>query len=204
MRTNEISRNESIDPRDVRALTQYLTVLDDVGRARDASELYVVVSESGSEYLVDTRGEGACECADHRHRGARCKHQRRVAFATGERPIPSWVDTEAVDEQLGAHVEAPVDAGERQVATDGGTRTVREAAEGAEIVGAAGYDLVDVDGGVLVFEPTTEYREHLGRDVRTGRRLVGVADVTDRLALRSELATRGLPVAEAHLEEVDL
>ena len=81
---------------------------------------------------------------------------------------------------------------------------VRAAAEGAEIVGAAGYDLVDVDGGVLVFEPTTEYREHLGRDVRTGRRLVGVADVTDRLALRSELATRGLPVAEAHLEEVDL
>jgi len=204
MNQNDTSGLESIDDRDARALTQYLTVLDDVGRARDAPELYLVVSESGSEYLVDTRGEGACECADHQY-GARCKHLRRVAFATGERSIPSWVDTDAVDEQLGDHVAAEPDIAEPQVAaTDGGTRTVRAAAEGAEIVGVAGYDLEDVDGGVLVFDPTTEYREHLDREVRTGRRLVGVADVTDRLALREELATRGLPVAEAHLEEVDL
>ena len=27
-----------------------------------------------------------------------CKHQHRVAFATGERSIPAWVDTDAVDE----------------------------------------------------------------------------------------------------------
>ena len=82
-------------------------------------------------------------------------------------------------------------------------RTVREAAEGAEIVGVDGYDLEDVDGGVLVYEPTSEFREHLGREVRTGRRLVGVADVTDRLALRGELAKRGLDVGAAH-DEVDL
>ena len=196
---NDLTELESIDTRDARALTQYLTVLDDVGRARHAPDLYLVVSESGSEYLVETRGEGACECADHRHRGERCKHLRRVAFATGEREIPSWVDTDALDEQLGDHV----DATPQLAATDGGTRTVREAAEGAEIVGVGGYDLEDVDGGLLVYEPEHEYREHLGREVRTGRDLVGVADVTDRLALRGELAKRGLDVGAAH-DEVDV
>ena len=202
MSTNDLTQLESIDTRDARALTQYLTVLDDVGRARHAPELYLVVSESGSEYLVDTRGEGACECADHRHRDARCKHLRRVAFATGEREIPPWVDTEALDEQLGDHLDA-TPANTENVATDGGTRTVRDASEGAEIVGVGGYDLEDVDGGVLVYKPEHEYREHLGREVRTGRRLVGVAEVTDRLALRGELAKRGLDVGAAH-DEVDL
>ena len=81
--------------------------------------------------------------------------------------------------------------------------TVRDASEGAEIVGVGGYDLEDVDGGVLVYKPEHEYREHLGREVRTGRRLVGVAEVTDRLALRGELAKRGLDVGGAH-DEVDL
>jgi hypothetical protein len=200
MCTNDLTQLESIDTRDARALTQYLTVLDDVGRARGAPELYLVVSESGSEYLVDTRGEeGACECADHRHRGAQCKHLRRVAFATGEREIPPWVDTDALDEQLAEHV----DATPQLAATDGGTRTVRDAAEGAEVVGLDGYDLEDVDGGLLVYEPTSEFREHLGREVRTGRRLVGVAEVTDRLALRGELARRGLDVGAAH-DVVDL
>lgn len=88
--------------------------------------------------------------------------------------------------------------------TDTNGPTVRAAAEGAEVVGVSGYDLEEVDGGVLIFEPSTEFREHLGREVRTGRRLVGVEDVTDRLALRGELAKRGLPVAEAHLEEIDV
>ena len=81
--------------------------------------------------------------------------------------------------------------------------TVREAVEGAAIVGVGGYDLEDVDGGVLVYKPEHEYREHLGREVRTGRRLVGVAEVRDRLALRGELAKRGLDVGAAH-DEVDL
>jgi len=94
--------------------------------------------------------------------------------------------------------------GSTDTTTNRSEPTVREAVEGAAIVGLDGYDLDDVDGGVLVFEPEHEYREHLGREVRTGRRLVGVAEVTDRLALRGELAKRGLPVAEAHLEEVDV
>ena len=81
--------------------------------------------------------------------------------------------------------------------------SVREAVDDAEIVGVDGYDLEDVAGGVLVYKPEHEFREHLGREVRTGRRLVGVAEVRDRLALRGELARRGLDVGAAH-DEVDL
>jgi hypothetical protein len=102
-----------LDERDVRALEQYLTVLPDTGRARGAADLYLVVSQSGKEYLVDTR-EGRCTCPDHEHRGVRCKHQHRVAFATGARPVPDGADD--VDPQLGEHV----DGSPRAVATDGG------------------------------------------------------------------------------------
>ena len=105
--------NERIDSRTERALTQYLTVLADVGRATGADDLFLVVSQSGSEYLVDTR-EGRCECDDHHYRGVRCKHLRRVAFATGERPVPASVD--GVDPQLGGHTdETP-----RRAVSDGG------------------------------------------------------------------------------------
>ena len=107
--------HESIDlePRTERALTQYLTVLADVGRATGADDLFLVVSQSGSEYLVDTR-EGRCECDDHHYRGVRCKHLRRVAFATGGETIPAGVD--GVDPQLGEHTdETP-----RRAASDGG------------------------------------------------------------------------------------
>lgn len=92
-----------VDERDRRALTEYLTVLDDVGRARDANGLYVVVSESGSEYLVDARG-GVCECPDHEYRRGRCKHLRRVDFATARQPVPAGVPRDEIDDDLGQHV----------------------------------------------------------------------------------------------------
>lgn len=86
-----------VEERDVRALTQYLTVLP------DGPDLFEVVSQSGKAYTVDVR-EGACSCPDFEYREARCKHQRRVAFATGERPIPDGFDPERIDDQLGIHV----------------------------------------------------------------------------------------------------
>lgn len=95
--------------RDVRALTEYLTVLS------EAPDLYTVVSQSGVSYIVDAR-DGACECPDATYRGVTCKHQRRVAYATGERPIPAWVDAKKADDHLGAHVETTP----RMAATDGG------------------------------------------------------------------------------------
>lgn len=90
---------------DVRAATEYMTVLDDGDdRARGAPGLYTVTTQSGSQYLVDT-GLPACECPDFEYRGRACKHIRRVMFATGRRALPEWVDEREVDPQLGAHVE---------------------------------------------------------------------------------------------------
>jgi len=82
--------------------------------------------------------------------------------------------------------------------TDSNQTTVREAAAIPD------HELHDVDGATLVYSPITEHRAHLGREVKIGRVLVGVADVTDRSKLRDELARLGHPVAEAHLlEELD-
>jgi hypothetical protein len=112
MQTIDAERLDStdLDQRDVRALTEYITVLPEGG------DIYTVVGQNqNGEYAVDSR-EGRCTCADHRYRGTRCKHIRRIALATGERPIPAWVDADEVDSQLGEHVE-----GTPKVAvTDGG------------------------------------------------------------------------------------
>lgn len=105
-----------LDERDVRALTEYLTVLEDVDRARGAEDVYLVVSQSGSEYLVDLRFK-SCECPDAEHRDpdGGCKHVRRVEFATDARRAPAWVDLDDVAGDLGEHVTS-----ERVAATDGG------------------------------------------------------------------------------------
>jgi len=104
--------------RAVRALTEKMTVLPETGRVRGADDLYLVVSESGSEYLVDTR-DGRCDCPDAEYNlepDERCKHERRVRYATGETPIPMWADTDAIDSHLGIQTaRSPVRA-----ATDGG------------------------------------------------------------------------------------
>jgi len=103
--------SEGIDtePRTVRALTEYHSVLDDVGPARGADGLYTVVSQSGKTYTVDARS-WSCTCPDKSHNlGADelCKHARRCAFATGERPIPADVAAVVdVDPDLGQHATA--------------------------------------------------------------------------------------------------
>jgi hypothetical protein len=109
----------TIDDRDVRALTNPMTVLDDVDPVADelpavAGErgVYLVVSHSGAEHVVDAI-EPRCSCSDFEYRDVRCKHLRRVAFATGERTLPDWANDDAVDDGLGQHV--------RRVATDGGS-----------------------------------------------------------------------------------
>lgn len=90
---------------DHRALSQYLTVLEDGNeRARRAPGLYTVTSESGETYLVDPELP-ACECPDHTYRDRLCKHIRRVRFATGRREVPEYVDEDDVDPQLGLHID---------------------------------------------------------------------------------------------------
>jgi len=117
------SELEEADPnnRTVRALTEVMTVLDSIGQARNADDLFLVNSGSGSEYLVDTRTE-SCECKWKQYNPDKeCKHQKRVAFATGERPIPQWVDDDALDDQFGLHV----DGEPRKAVADGGVMQVR-------------------------------------------------------------------------------
>lgn len=100
-----MTTQQPIDELDRRALTQYLTVLEDIGQVRGVDDQYFVVSQSGRQYLVDVDLD-RCECADCRYRDRRCKHLRRVDFATGRRPIPSWIDRQALDESLGEHVDS--------------------------------------------------------------------------------------------------
>lgn len=108
---------------------RYIAVFDDanereIARARGAENLYVVVSQSGRQYLVDIE-EHACECDDsfYRHPDGGCKHVRRVQFATARRDIPQWANADAIDPDLGAHVDdVDIDRGEG-LATDGGVDT---------------------------------------------------------------------------------
>lgn len=102
---------DGVDDRDVRAATRKLTVLPDEGPARDAPGLFTVVSDSGSEYLVDAVG-GTCECPDHEYRDVRCLHLRRVAFAQDPARIPDAIPEADVDEQLGLHVDRDGDGAE--------------------------------------------------------------------------------------------
>jgi hypothetical protein len=95
--------DERIDSRSERALCEYMTVLP------VAPDVCSVTTESGSEYRVDARA-GRCECPDARHNlgpSEACKHERRVAFATGARPIPTdLAETGRIDPALGEHVDA--------------------------------------------------------------------------------------------------
>lgn len=113
--------DHELDDRDVKALTQYLTVVP----IDDADGLYEVTSQSGKEYIVDLQ-LGACECPDfgHRQPSDGCKHVRRVAFETGARELPAWVDREALPSDFRAHVDHddqdPDAPGACALATDGG------------------------------------------------------------------------------------
>jgi hypothetical protein len=114
--TQTDAKNVRINERDRRALEQYLTVLPDQGDARDAPGMALVVSESGSEYVVDLR-DGACTCPDAEYRDVECKHVRRARFATGADAIPAAAAAQLdVDPDLGEHCDGPL----RFAAADGG------------------------------------------------------------------------------------
>jgi predicted nucleic acid-binding Zn finger protein len=130
-------RRTDLEPRDVRALTEVMSVLPEGG------DVYTVVGENaGGEYTVDLRA-GRCTCPDAQYRledGEQCKHVRRAAYATGERPIPAWIDADAIDDHLGAHVGG----GPCHVATDGGAEIVVAGDEGELLEDDADED--DVGG----------------------------------------------------------
>jgi len=92
---------------DVKALTTKMSAFE------DAPGVYIVQHDT-EHRVAEVDGEYHCDCKGHQY-GHKCYHIRRLEFATGEREIPSWVNGDAVDPQLGLHVGGPV-------ATDGGVR----------------------------------------------------------------------------------
>jgi hypothetical protein len=173
-RKDSVTTDDLAD-RTQRALTEYLTVLDDVDAAAGADDLYAVVSESGSQYLVDARTD-SCECPDAEHRDPEggCKHARRVAFATGERPIPAAADGLNVDPQLGAHVDGRLrfvcDHGrefcaETPDARDDAVRcadcTAVAAATG-DLVADGGSDIIEAGGGGEILDDESDDVVDLG------------------------------------------
>lgn len=99
----------SLEDHEVRALTEKMSVLPDIGWARGAPGLYVVVSESGVTYRVDLEAD-RCSCPSQFYHGGSCKHVARVAYATGAREIPEWVNQRRVDPHLGEHIDSGVHA----------------------------------------------------------------------------------------------
>ena len=98
-------------------------MLDDLPAVDGDDDRYVVVSESGATYLVDA-GASTCTCPDSRFRGNRCKHVRRVEFATGAREIPPGLD--GVDPGIGRHLHEPTDALADQFPVGAVVRDTRE------------------------------------------------------------------------------
>ena len=94
----------TFDARAAKSLTESMTVLDDRLEQDLRDEEFRVYTSTGT-YTVDAIAE-TCDCPDALHRGARCKHQRRVDYARGAVPIPGWVDRSAIDPQLGQHLSA--------------------------------------------------------------------------------------------------
>jgi hypothetical protein len=105
----------TLDDRDVRALTEYMTVLESSPTLPDAPGMYAVVSASGSEYHVDAR-HSRCECDDSEYRDVRCKHIRRVEYETGRCPLPAWIDSDDLPQDFALHVDGgPIQAGNSEL-----------------------------------------------------------------------------------------
>jgi hypothetical protein len=118
-----------LEKRDVRALTECMTVLPVGG------DIYEVVTESGTSYRVDAL-EGGCTCPDKQYRldDGLCKHERRLRFATGEWAIPAWADAGTIDPLLGRHTNGTP----RVAATDGGTGIIETGDDGEILLEDAG------------------------------------------------------------------
>lgn len=94
------THDHDLAARDKRAIEEEMTVMQHIGDARGDDDLFLVVSQSGREYLVDVRA-GTCTCPDHQERGAHCKHLRRTTMEAGMRPIPALAISDlTVSDQL--------------------------------------------------------------------------------------------------------
>lgn len=159
----------------VRALTECMTSLE------IAPDLYSVIGENqGPEYTVDTR-VGRCTCPDATYRledDQPCKHELRVRYATGEYEIPDWVDEDDIDPLFGMHLSPT------EMDRDSSSRTDEDEDPETEV----SLELVDTDGGWLVFELQSTERDSL---IDVEKRLLGVYQVTDWDVLLAAAEKRG-------------
>ena len=165
-------RAEQLEDRDVRALTEYMTTLSLGG------QIYSVTTESGSEYRVDGRDK-VCDCADFTYRDdvERCKHIRRVEFATGEREIPSWVDHTEVDPYIGEHVDNQQSSANEQMAVADGGTAIEQSADSETV------DDTD-DGFTYHVEPEKQGGERYVRCEGCGNELLCILGGKDDLLHR--------------------
>lgn len=124
-RENGHDTSTDLSSRAARSLSECMTVLPEGG------DVYTVVGENGATYSLDAR-EGRCTCPDAQYNlddDELCKHAARVAYATGERSVPAWVDVAAVDAHLGEHVDG---GPQLPVAADGAGADADENGDGAD------------------------------------------------------------------------
>jgi len=164
MSTTHTPENASIDvqpndlsDREVRALTEPMVTLDDVGPVKDSPGLYEVTSTSTYIVDMDTNDGPHCTCKDHEYRGVDCAHIERVRFATCRKPIPSYVDEGALDDQLGEHITE----GQPRVAMADGGLVARQSDADTEPTSTDPRDAyipigVDTKGGHHVYRTTDE------------------------------------------------
>lgn len=159
-----------LEQRDIRALTECMTALPEGG------SVYTVIGESGGgEYRVDAQ-TGRCTCPDAQYNltdSEQCKHVVRVEYATGQRTIPTWADRDAIDGQLGEHVEAgpvfgPKPDRSQAVATDGGSEIIE--------AGDEGVILPDDSDDIKTDEDSPTYTYHWESPKQGGERYVRCED----------------------------
>jgi len=96
--TDAVAALAQLSTRDVRALTETMTVLDECAPApANADGLYHVTTGSGASYVVEPR-LGACDCPDAQYRDAICKHILRVRYEIGQAPLPDGINEAALDD----------------------------------------------------------------------------------------------------------
>ncbi|WP_425498695.1 SWIM zinc finger family protein [Haloplanus salilacus] len=138
------------------------------GRARRARvEPMVVRPLRDGRYAVETDGEDggyvvdldgvSCTCPDHRRRGARCKHLRRVALEVTERLVPPPEERTAVCAVCGGRTFVPLAFRGPALCAHhdhdlGALVADRETGDRLVVVGAAGdrADRAETDDGRLV------------------------------------------------------
>ncbi|MFB6194702.1 MAG: SWIM zinc finger family protein [Haloplanus sp.] len=121
------------------------------------------VETDGGDYVVDLDAH-ACTCPDHRLRGARCKHLRRVALEVSERLVPPPGERTAVCAVCGGRTFVPMDATgpalcDRHTIAPGALVRDRETGDRLVVVAATGEraDRFETDEGRLVADyPTND------------------------------------------------